>query len=240
MRSIQSLATDPCRKGQRPLRRLQIRRTGRPTQSSKRHKQVRFYTRRSRSKARILSSRTRTRSISPTRLVLFRNIWFQWQQPLHQSPTIDSKTVFSGKWEGFTGSATQISDVYGDTSGRFGVAKTIARVFPAHMGFIRKVIAEGIESAKDFPQGPYPNDKLTYRSKEIVEYQTPANTKGLGTDSRLKENSSPIDGVAMLVSEEPNFEEPSLIFLAVRLPPDQADLTHVIIQQTEQEIMKHQ
>ncbi len=146
---------------------------------------------------------------------------------------IDTKMVFSGKWEGFTGPAIQISDVYGDTSGRFRVAETIARVFPAHMGFTRKVIAEGIESAKDFPQGPYPNDKLTYRSKEVVEYQTPANTKGLGTDSRLKENSIPIDGVAMLVSEEPNFKEPSLIFLAVRLPPDQAGLTHVIIQQTE-------
>jgi hypothetical protein len=150
---------------------------------------------------------------------------------LYISPEpIDSKLVFSDKWEGFTGPAIQISAMDGGTSGRFEVARTIARVFPAHMEFTRNVIAEGIEPAKDFPQGPYPSDKLTYKNKETVVYQTPANTKGLGTDSRLKPNATPIDGVAMLVSEEP-----SLIFLAARLPPDQANLTPAIIQQVQQE-----
>jgi hypothetical protein len=39
----------------------------------------------------------------------------------------------------------------------------------------------------------------------------------------------------MLVSDKPDFEEPTLLLLAVRLLPDQANLTSVIIDQVEQE-----
>jgi hypothetical protein len=35
-----------------------------------------------------------------------------------------------------------------------------------------KLIAEGIEPESDFPFGPYPKDKLIYKSEELVEYQT--------------------------------------------------------------------
>ena len=85
-------------------------------------------------------------------------------------------------WKGFTGSAIEIAVSSGGTSGRFEVAKVIARVFPAYKQFAQNVIAEGIEPASDFPSGPYSNDKLTYRAKNIVEFETPANTAGLGTD----------------------------------------------------------
>jgi hypothetical protein len=67
----------------------------------------------------------------------------------------------------------------------------IARVFPAHRAFVRKVIAEGIEPTSDFPFGPYPNDKLTYKNKEMVEYETPAHKDGLGTQSRLQKSYWP-------------------------------------------------
>jgi len=43
------------------------------------------------------------------------------------------------------------------------------------------VITEGIEPASDFPFGPYPTDTLKYHGDVTVEFQTPANTKGLGT-----------------------------------------------------------
>src|SRR5215471_420993 len=91
----------------------------------------------------------------------------------------------------------------GETSGRFEVAAIVARVFPAYSWFVKAVIDEGILPASDFPFGPFPNDKLTYRGKTIVEFQTPANTEGLGTASRLLKNNAPIDGAVMLIGQTP-------------------------------------
>jgi hypothetical protein len=141
--------------------------------------------------------------------------------------------LLSTQWKGFTGPAIEVSHQMGDTSGRFEVAKTIARVFPAHGAFVRGVINEGIEPASSFPSGPYPKDKLTYKSKEIVEYQTPPETDGLGTQSRLQKNADPIRGVAMLVGETPD-----LAYLAVRLPGGLTDLTSSIEQQVERDAGK--
>lgn len=156
---------------------------------------------------------------------------------LYVSPQpIDSQMLFSDKREGFTGPIVQLSGAVADTSGRFEVAQTIARVFPAYMNFTRKVIAEGFGQKGDFPQGPYPKDKLTYKNKSTVIYQTPANTKGLGTDSWLEANASPIDGVATLTFYgERKSKIEARILLAARLPSDEANLTPAIIQQVEQE-----
>jgi hypothetical protein len=144
---------------------------------------------------------------------------------------IDTATLFSTSWKGFVGPAIQISIAYGDTSGRFQVAKAIARVFPSHQQFVRHVIAEGIEPPRFFPFGPYPRDKLKYLSKSKVEIETPANAEGLGTASRLQENSSPICGIAILLSED----DTSLVQLSTRLPTQQRYLTPTIIQQVEHE-----
>jgi hypothetical protein len=149
-------------------------------------------------------------------------------QNLYVAPTpITSAELFSDSWKGLTGAAIQLSGATGDTSGRFEVAKIIARVFPAHKAFVESVIAEG-EPASSFPSGPYPNDKLIYESRKLVEYVTPANTEGLGTTSYLIKNDTPIRGVAILTGEEL-----SLIHLAVRLPQDLANLVPTIIQQVE-------
>jgi hypothetical protein len=52
---------------------------------------------------------------------------------LYVSPDpINTADLFSTSWKGFAGSVIQISYEVGDTSGRFAVAKTIARVFPSH------------------------------------------------------------------------------------------------------------
>jgi len=143
---------------------------------------------------------------------------------------LTSAMFFSGHnvWKGFSGPAIQLSDMSGSTSGRFSVAQTIARVFPAHKKFVRDVISEGIEPAKDFPFGPYPNDKLTYKSKEIVEYETPPGAQGLGTDSWLLKNSSPIVGVAVLSGADTD-----CFHLSARLPPNLTDLNPAIIRQVE-------
>lgn len=143
-------------------------------------------------------------------------------------PIRGDEVLSAEKWKGFSGPAIEASRQIGDTSGRFEVAKAIARVFPAHDAFVRKVIEERIEPASAFPLGPYPKDKLTYRSKSIVEYETPADTTGLGTQSSLLKNADPIRGVAILVGQVPD-----LVYLAVRLPPEARDLAPIIVQQVE-------
>lgn len=149
---------------------------------------------------------------------------------LYVSPdSINPRGLLSTSWEGFAGPAIQISTIDGDTSGRFEVAKIIARAFPTHKGLVEGVIAEGIEPASSFPYGAYPADSLKYRGENIVEFQTPAQTEGLGTAScRLQKNERPISGVAILFGEEPN-----LVLLCVRLPSQANDLTQFITRQTE-------
>jgi hypothetical protein len=150
---------------------------------------------------------------------------------LYVSPQpINSADLFSTTWSGFGGPVIELSLEDGGTSGRFGVAKTIARVFPDHRDFVRNVIAEGIEPASSFPLGPYPDDKLIYRNNEIVEYETPAYKEGLGTISRLQSNDEPISGVAILIEKDTN-----LLKLSVRLSPYQTDLTSSIIHQVERD-----
>ena len=72
------------------------------------------------------------------------------------------------------GAAVQLSFSSGETSGRFEVARTIARVFPKHRNFAQQVIDEGIARASEFPFGPYPHDRLTNKGDTIVEFATPA------------------------------------------------------------------
>jgi len=141
---------------------------------------------------------------------------------------IDSKNLFSGDWKGFMGPAIQISWSSGGTSGRFEVARVIARVFPAYKKFVADVIAEGIEPASDFPFGPYPNDKLTCRGKNIVEFETPPNSEGIGTESMLQPNASPIDGVAILSGVDTDLTQ-----LSARLSESDRDLIPVIIRRVE-------
>jgi hypothetical protein len=143
---------------------------------------------------------------------------------------INDKELFTSDWKGFSGPAIQVSVSAGDTSGRFTVAKTIARVFPDRMEFVREVVSEGIEPASSFPTAPYATDTLQRRGKDIVEFETPANTKGLGSQSRLAINSGPIQGVVILFGEEPN-----LVQLSIRLPNRYQRLGQTIIQRLETE-----
>lgn len=150
---------------------------------------------------------------------------------LYVSPdAMNAADLLSTTWKGFSGPVIQISAVDGDTSGRFEVAKTIARVFPAHKEFVERVIAEGIEPASSFPYGAYPADTLNYRSENIVEFRTPSQAEGLGTASRLQNSGDPVYGVAILFGEGPN-----LLQLSVRLPSESSDLAQLVVEQAERE-----
>jgi hypothetical protein len=143
---------------------------------------------------------------------------------------ISEKELFEPDWKGFSGPVVQVSVSVGDTSGRFSVARVIARIFPDRMEFVHRVIAEGIEPASSFPTGPYATDKLQRRGKSIVEFETPAQMEGLGSHSRLQMNSSPIQGAAILFGEEP-----SLVQLSMRLPDPSPTLSRAIMQNLEAE-----
>jgi hypothetical protein len=151
---------------------------------------------------------------------------------LYAAPEQIDGELFSGNWRGFSGPAVQVSSIQGGTSGRFEVARVIARIFPSHMDFVKAVIAEGIEPAADFPVGPYPADKLVYsKSNTTVEFETPANLDGLGTASRFVKNGEAIYGVAILVGEEND-----LILLSARIPNNGNGLTGAIIGQVEEQV----
>lgn len=112
-----------------------------------------------------------------------------------------------------TGPAVVIDLAYGDTSGRFAVAKAAARLFPSKQGFVRQVIGEGVEPAGDFPMGPYPTDLLKRRGPTDVEFETPAGLDGMGTQGRLARGDQPILGVAIMTAND------NLVIVDARLPP---------------------
>jgi hypothetical protein len=128
------------------------------------------------------------------------------------------------------GPMVQLTTRSGDTSGRFTVAQVMARIFPLEKDFVKQVIDEGIESASDFPSGPYPADRLVYRNDRIVEYETPAGATGLGTMMGVPTNNAPVRGVAMLHGPAPD-----LWLLQIRLPANTRDLATGIIEQVERE-----
>jgi hypothetical protein len=128
---------------------------------------------------------------------------------------------------GFTGPVIEVSHREGQGFGALEVAEVIARVFPEFKAFANNVV-QSFGAPISF--GPYPEDRLVYRSKREVEYETPSQTEGLGTHVSLKKNDSPIEGVAILVGPTPN-----LVLLSVRLPPSLSGLTSAIIRQVERD-----
>jgi hypothetical protein len=146
---------------------------------------------------------------------------------------IDTANIFSAGREGFSGPAIEISNTFGDTSGRFYVVEIIARIFPAYKAFVTALTELFDQPASSYTFGPYPGDKLTYKSDAVVEYRTPPQTDGLGTHSWLKKNSDPINGVAILAGNTPD-----LLLLSVRLPRDLTALTAAIVVQVERDAGK--
>lgn len=117
-----------------------------------------------------------------------------------------------------TGPGIQVHSISGEMSGRYSVAKVIARVFPTQRAFTESVIKEGISPASDFPVGPYPNDKLTYQSDLVVQFQTPPHSQGLGTTFGLTPNNEPINGVVIMQGTGAE-ESPSSLSRSDTRPP---------------------
>jgi hypothetical protein len=151
---------------------------------------------------------------------------------MYVSPSpIEKDDVFSEDWKGFVGPAVQLSVSSGGTSGRFTVAKVIARIFPDYHGFVRDVIAEGIEPADHFPNSPFPGDTLRYLSNKEVEFITAPNSQGLGTNGALRKNAEPIKGAVILAGVDTDVWQ-----LSMRLPKSSDELGPAITQQFEREV----
>jgi hypothetical protein len=139
---------------------------------------------------------------------------------------IDTSGSFSDP-KSFNGPAIQLSYISGDGSGSISVAEIVARVFPAYRSQAVKVMNGFDVPERERMFGPYPKDMLTYRSKKIVEFKTPANAEGLGT-RLLPKSDSAIRGVAMLAGQAPD-----LLHLSVRLPAAMTRYASAIIKQLE-------
>ena len=146
---------------------------------------------------------------------------------------IDTGHFFLGARRTLTGAAIDVDHLYGGTSGRSLVARVIARVFPGYKSFVDGVIEMFDFLAKEMVFGPYPSDKLIYRSDRLVEYRTPPRSEGLGTmSSRLQPNNRAIGGFAALLGELPFVD---VLLVSVRLPPEMISLEGAIVEQLEHE-----
>jgi hypothetical protein len=140
---------------------------------------------------------------------------------------IRPSAMILGRGPQITGPAIQLGIRYGGTSGRFDVARLIARYFPQRRWFLQRVIAEGLEPARDFPRGPYPADRLVSRRTDVVEVATPPWRRGLGTFSFLAPSDRPIHAVAAVVGDVGG-DGCGYIFV-VRLPSNREALVPVLI-----------
>lgn len=97
----------------------------------------------------------------------------------------------------------EMSTLDGETSGRFIVAQLGLMLFPKRTKkYIDQIEREtGLTPAQVLTQtklGIGSADKLTYLSKQAVQFVTPANKKGLGTEGAVKVAKAPIQGIVVL------------------------------------------
>ena len=98
------------------------------------------------------------------------------------------------------------------------------QTFPSHRAFVRQVIREGMEPARNFPFGPYLADRLTRHGRSEVEFTTPPGRAGMGTVmDRLSPSGMPVSGMARLATQD------GVTLLDVRLLAGSRPLTAAII-----------
>lgn len=119
----------------------------------------------------------------------------------------------------FHGSAIEMTEVFGGTSGRFSVAILASRIFSvAAANLIEKVKAEEMVPNSKFESGPHKYDALRYLNNLTVEFTTPAEKEGLGTEGFLSPSKNAIRGVVVLDQSDP--EWPNVSIVSVRLPTE--------------------
>ena len=82
-------------------------------------------------------------------------------------------------------------------------------------------------SPSSFDVEPYPDDQLRYLTDRFVEYTTPANRTGLGTDGLFDMSNLPVRGLTILNLEA---EANGLTEVRVRLPAGLNSVAETIVQ----------
>lgn len=109
----------------------------------------------------------------------------------------------TGKTFSFDPPIVEMATIDGGTSGRFLVAQIGYMLFPSlTKKYINQIENEvgfsPAETRAEIEKSKYPTDSLTYLSKSVVEFVTPANKTGLGTEGAAKIANAPIQGVVVL------------------------------------------
>jgi len=127
-----------------------------------------------------------------------------------------------------TGPAVMLQSSDAASSGRFRVAVIAAQVFPVvGADFIDRIRQEHVIADSSFEAAPYPDDQLQYLSDRLVEFTTPANRAGLGTDGMFEVSDLGVRGLIMLnLPDEVN----TLTEVRLRLPTNLNPVAAAIMQ----------
>jgi hypothetical protein len=133
------------------------------------------------------------------------------------------------RWPNFEGPAIDLRHINGENGfGQLQIAEAVLRVFPTfHTWAVRNT--EDLDT--HLRRGPYPTDRLRYRSSRVVQFETPPRTKGFSNDfSRIVSNDKPTFGVAILMGDPPD----NLLVLSIRLPNGLQSLLPLITNDIEE------
>ena len=99
---------------------------------------------------------------------------------------------------------------------------------------MKSVLDEGFPATSSFQRGPVPTDRLKRPTDDMVEFETPPDHDGLGTESWLAKGPLPILGVAVLKPQEEGNVETAVI----RLAPTQDALAGTILADLEKRLQR--
>lgn len=137
----------------------------------------------------------------------------------------------------FPDRAVEASTAIGGTSGRFAVATYALRLFREQAaGFIQNVKNEGTETARIVEGLQDTKDSVKSLTRVMAEFDTPANTTGLGTGDYLAPSQDSISGIAFL--DEADSEYPNLSIIRVRLGAEMRQLKTVLMRLNKECIQK--
>ncbi len=126
------------------------------------------------------------------------------------------------------GPGVMIQTSAGATSGRFHVAIVAAQLFPlVGADFIASVKQEQLIPDSSFEAEPHPDDRLQYLSDRLVQFTTPANHTGLGTDGLFELSDLPVSGLIIL---NPGDEQNTLTEVRIRVPAALNSVAAAIVQ----------
>jgi hypothetical protein len=122
--------------------------------------------------------------------------------------------------------AISVEIINGGTSGRYEAAPIIARLFPEFRSFAEEVRDMGGIPRSEFVFAPYPNDRVITLAYNVVEFETPGNSEGIGTRGGFVAGPDSIKGIAS-VSGSPS--EPSVRVMRARLGSQFSDVTEELM-----------